>query len=207
MVKKIRSLVQDKNLVNERRQQIASAALKVFLTKGYEITGMRDIMKASKMSSGGIYNYIGSKNDILHLIVLNTVMDPLLVSDYIKQFDNNSSTVVLSNAITGYFQNVDSISKQILLFYRYLRTFSQKDVDRIIASQIHEVTFFEQLIKEGIKREEFKCDNPTLLANDIVTIGHSWVLRQRYLHQNFTLEEYTKYHIRMVLDLLRVKKD
>ncbi|WP_432665789.1 TetR/AcrR family transcriptional regulator [Wukongibacter baidiensis] len=50
---------------SERRDYILDIAFELFAEKGYASTGMRDIMKASNISKGGIYVYFNSKLEIL----------------------------------------------------------------------------------------------------------------------------------------------
>lgn len=53
----------------ERKQQIQLAAKEVFLDKGFNDTTMDDIVKASGMSTGGVYHYYKNKFDILYDIM------------------------------------------------------------------------------------------------------------------------------------------
>ena len=49
----------------EREDEILSAALKVFLQKGYRKTTMEDIIKQTTLSKGGFYHYFRSTKEIL----------------------------------------------------------------------------------------------------------------------------------------------
>ncbi len=51
-----------------RRAQILEAAETVFSQKGYERATTRDIAKAADVSEGTIYNYYGSKSDLLNAV-------------------------------------------------------------------------------------------------------------------------------------------
>ena len=52
-------------LVSKRREQILQAALTLFRKKGYHGTTMRQICEKSKVNRASIYDYFGSKSDIL----------------------------------------------------------------------------------------------------------------------------------------------
>ncbi|RRD94935.1 TetR/AcrR family transcriptional regulator [Clostridiales bacterium COT073_COT-073] len=54
----------------ERREQIQTAAKKVFLKKGFQKTTMEDIIAESGMSKGGVYNYYKNTSDILHDLMI-----------------------------------------------------------------------------------------------------------------------------------------
>lgn len=54
--------------IEEKHQQIVAGALKVFLSKGYHPTTIREIAEAAGMSLGQLYHYVSSKDDVLFLI-------------------------------------------------------------------------------------------------------------------------------------------
>ncbi|HVN25040.1 MAG TPA: TetR/AcrR family transcriptional regulator [Syntrophorhabdales bacterium] len=56
---------------------IATAAGKLFSTKGYVETSMEDIAATAKLSKGGMYHYFSCKEDILYFILSN-FMDLML---------------------------------------------------------------------------------------------------------------------------------
>jgi len=53
---------------DERRRQILRAAGRCFAEQGFHTTTMHDIIKASRLSAGAIYNYFSSKEDIIAAI-------------------------------------------------------------------------------------------------------------------------------------------
>jgi AcrR family transcriptional regulator len=61
----------------DKRHQIIHEATKLFLTQGFAGVSMSDIVKASNVSKGGIYNYYGSKED-LFIDVAHTLIDAIV---------------------------------------------------------------------------------------------------------------------------------
>ncbi|HBQ95150.1 MAG: TetR/AcrR family transcriptional regulator [Firmicutes bacterium] len=49
----------------QRREQVLDGCAHVFAEKGYDSASIRDIAKAVKMSSGGLYHYCINKQDLL----------------------------------------------------------------------------------------------------------------------------------------------
>ena len=49
----------------ERKTEIMDAAKKVFLSKGYRYATMEDIVAATSLSKGGVYQYYKSKKEIM----------------------------------------------------------------------------------------------------------------------------------------------
>jgi AcrR family transcriptional regulator len=55
--------------VARRRREIVLVSTQVFVKKGYDRTNVRELSGALGMTKGGLYHYIGSKDDILYLIL------------------------------------------------------------------------------------------------------------------------------------------
>ena len=78
MEKKIFTKIKDINLIAERHNQIADAALKLFSKKGYYETTLRELSDESGIGLGNLYNYIQKKTDIL-FILYNRVIEYFLI--------------------------------------------------------------------------------------------------------------------------------
>lgn len=61
---------QNAQIKDERREQILSAALKVFAKRGFAATKISDIVAQGGMSHGLVYHYFKSKEEIFHELVL-----------------------------------------------------------------------------------------------------------------------------------------
>jgi AcrR family transcriptional regulator len=60
-----------------RRDQIIQAAVKLFAEHGYERTTTREIAQEAGISEGTIYNYFGSKQDLLFAFLEEASLQPL----------------------------------------------------------------------------------------------------------------------------------
>ncbi len=60
---------QNETIRDERREQILSAALKVFGTKGFAATKISDIVARAGMSHGLVYHYFKSKEEIFYVLL------------------------------------------------------------------------------------------------------------------------------------------
>ena len=61
-----------------RREHVVDVAARVFAERGYHGTTVQDLTEATGLTAGGLYHYIGSKEQLL-LAVCDALMDPLLV--------------------------------------------------------------------------------------------------------------------------------
>jgi AcrR family transcriptional regulator len=60
-----------------RRQEVADAAARVFAERGFHATSVQDLVAATGLAAGGLYHYIGSKDQLL-VQICDELMDPLL---------------------------------------------------------------------------------------------------------------------------------
>ncbi|MBC3185050.1 TetR/AcrR family transcriptional regulator [Corynebacterium sp. zg-331] len=57
----------------QRRSQIAAAALELFSRRGYNATSMEDIAGHVGMATSSLYNHVGSKKELLTEVILDTL--------------------------------------------------------------------------------------------------------------------------------------
>jgi TetR/AcrR family transcriptional regulator, cholesterol catabolism regulator len=62
---------------DRRRQDVVDAAAKVFAERGFQATTMEDLSEATGLAAGGLYHYIGNKEQLLFDICAE-LLDPLL---------------------------------------------------------------------------------------------------------------------------------
>src|SRR5215472_11451329 len=63
-----------RDAIAEPRQEILSAAARLFQQQGYDATSMNDVAAALKLSKGGLYHHFQSKDEILFNL-MNHAMD------------------------------------------------------------------------------------------------------------------------------------
>ena len=204
MLNKVRSLVQNKKLISERRDKIIDASLELFLTKGYSNTGMRDIAKACEMQLGSIYNYIGKKSDILHLICLREKGSIKILIGKIKNLGDIDTYQKLRLVIKTYAEDTINLGNLILFFNLEIKNFSKRDRTILLQSQLDHFDFFTNLINEGVAEGVFKKNNSRFVAHSILLIPHDWLLRRWALKKYLTVDDYIAEYIKMIMKSIEV---
>jgi TetR/AcrR family transcriptional regulator, cholesterol catabolism regulator len=75
-----------------RQQQVILNAAAAFARDGYHATSMADLTAATGLAAGGLYHYIGSKEQLL-IRICDQLMDPLLEVAYtIAESDDDPET-------------------------------------------------------------------------------------------------------------------
>lgn len=74
----------------DRKSEIVAIASKLFREKGYSAVTVRDIAQAMDIKAASLYNHISSKQEILHLMIINIA----------EQYTNTISEILDSSETT-----------------------------------------------------------------------------------------------------------
>jgi AcrR family transcriptional regulator len=144
-----------------RRDEIFKAAMHLFVEKGFNETSMREIAEAAKVGKSTLYDYFPSKDEILITFVVDevqqmttwakeTIAQELSIADKFRRILRQHLEYMLSNKrlflkLTFEAQRLSTESQQRIQMHRY----AYQDM-------------LCELIREGIRRGEFRPVNPML---------------------------------------------
>lgn len=203
MTREIRAYSNDDDLVRERRDYIARNSAKVLVKKGFERTTVQELADACNMSVGLLYRYFGSKDDILYYFIdRGLCMLAESVVGYLKESENMSPTEALKGFIRMYYQLMGDDWNLCLFSYQETKNLDLAARIKMIDDASRDVFACERLLQRGIKAGEFKIDNPTLIAHNVIVIGHMWAVRRWFLKKRFALEEYIRMQTDAILKLV-----
>lgn len=155
------------------------------------------------MSIGALYHYVGSKDDILSLVVEFIMTQETLFSEYVSSYETLPPTEALRKAIENYYRGIDDIQDMVLLAYQESRNLHQKVRERVFEQEANIIRVFEEILNRGCQTGEFTVDDVTLVANNIVVIGDTWAFRRWLLAKRYTLDQYIKEQTDIIIDGIR----
>jgi TetR/AcrR family transcriptional regulator, cholesterol catabolism regulator len=198
--KAIRTFSADEELINKRRKEIAEKAITLFIEKGYLKTTTREIAQICGMSTGGLYHYIGSKEDILSLFS-DTAFS--ILEEIAKENFNRPEPIrpkeKLKIALIKYFQWTDKIQDVVLFYYQESKNLPKDALNKVISVDALSMKIIEEILIEGGRLGEFNVPDPQLAANNIIVLCDSWVFRRWFLRKHFTLKEFIEKQIDFIL--------
>jgi len=62
---------------DRKQQEVVATAARLFAERGYHATSMQDLTEATGLAAGGLYHYIGSKEQLL-IRICDELLEPLL---------------------------------------------------------------------------------------------------------------------------------
>jgi AcrR family transcriptional regulator len=201
----IPTTIKNEKLVQKRREQIVLAAIKLFSEKGFHKATLRDLSKEARISHGNIYDYIGSKEDILFLIhefmadladnmlndVMRSVVDPV---EKLRQMVRSEFNLM--------YQWADAI----LLIYQETHILSKDPLERLLKRERDHIAKYELVLEECIEQGAFREFNIRIVANLIKMMIDSWVLKRWDLRGYANRLEMERYILDLVFNGLLMEK-
>jgi AcrR family transcriptional regulator len=135
-----------------RRAQILEAAENVFSQKGYERATTREIAETADVSEGTLYNYFGSKSDLLDAVAQSFADD---IAREIMELDADNLPDMMAELLTARLRS--GRERRLLMLFLYEarlnpdihRSLIQQALQKIIAETEQR---FAGLIESGVMR-------------------------------------------------------
>ena len=204
---KIRTFSSNEQLVEERRRHIVRCAQQLFIKKGFDRTTMREIGKACRMTSAGIYHYVGKKDDILSLVVQD-LYDHLY--DFIQEAETFAAqpdpAAGLARAMELYYTMLDNHREDAIFISNNIALFKPALRQQVWETVANVVSVFEKIIKACTRVSTAKTTDSRLLAFNAVALGQMWSLRRDYLAASYTLDDYIKFQTSQIFLQIGISK-
>ena len=202
-IKDIPTQVKNPDLVERRRHQIADAAVRLFIEKGFHKTTTRQIAGASGFSIGSLYEYFASKEDILYLVceLIHAEVERG-VTEAMKKATGGRDA--LAGVIREYFKVCDRMNDFILLIYQESQSLPSQWQKRVLENELRITGLFvEALARIAATGVLPNLDERTieLIAHNIVVSGHMWTFRRWYLARHYSIDDYIKLQTELILGM------
>lgn len=106
---------------DRRRAEVIDVAAKVFAERGYHATSIEDLVRATRMTKGGLYHYTAGKEDLL-LGVVEELMDPLLTTAKEALKAEGTAESRLRALLTLWLEHVANHRDHMIVFGQERRT-------------------------------------------------------------------------------------
>ena len=193
-----------------RKDRIMEAALHIFAKKGFQNATITEISKEAGVSEATIYEYFGTKEDLLFAIpekISNeTFEETSKVIPFIKGVEGKMRAMLLS--YVQLYQSNPHYSALVLLQLMSNKRFRQTPAHAAIRRSAHRLL---DCIKEGTANGTFKRDsNPYLIRSMLMgTIEHLFIHwhMQGMPKRKTTIMDMLDPFIEIILDGIRAKEE
>ena len=188
-------------------EKIFTATFKLSSSKGFQAMSLRDLSKETGISMGGLYSYIGSKNDLASVIegvqrkYIEQVADEILEAKL-------EPKECLRGIIFGEIYMMGILRSWYYFCFMELKGLSKEQQSFALDNELRSEEILISIISEGILAKQFICEEPELLASQVVAQLQQWHLKQwKFKLRNVQTEEYARYVFSSLLKCLSVSED
>lgn len=197
------SAVKDPELIRVRRNEIISAAVRLFIEKGFHKTTTREIASAAGLGIGTLYEYIATKEDVLFLVcdqIHNDVEQKL--NEAIIQGPTGLDALIQS--VRSFIHVMDEMQDAVLLLYQESSSLPPDKVRHVLEREEQITHYFMEILTRGIQDGSihFQESNLHLMAHNIVVLGQMWTFRRWALSKRYTLQEYIEHQVAWIRECL-----
>ena len=172
------------------REEILSAAEKVFAAKGFFPTTMSDIAREAEFGTGTLYKYFKSKEELYFTLIDEKVEE---INRLVKvELSQKSSVVERIKKVLGLQFEFFERNRDFFRIYISERNRFEWTVKDDLGKGIHDkmITYINVLAEamgQGIKEGEFKSITPVDLAHALVGIVNSFVFEWLISREHYPL--------------------
>lgn len=174
-----------------RREQIVTAAVRLFSESGYFQTTIDEIAKEAEVSKGLVYLYFKDKNDLL-FYALRFVLDMYEtdIASLLERYEDPLARLRMS--LRMFCRLVDGHIQEFLLAYRSTKDLAgaERALLKQQESRIWRVirTCLEACIHKGL----MKPVNIDIMVFQYVMFSHTWALKNWAFRDKYSFEEYLR---------------
>lgn len=133
-----------------KREGVVVAAAELFAQRGYHATTMQDLTEATGLTAGGLYHYIGSKEQLL-LAICDTLMEPLLAEVDALDLDALDPPAALRALVGAWVRQVATHREHMVVFLQERHVIEREPQWREVAASRKR---FERLLDRTLQRVE-----------------------------------------------------
>lgn len=182
------------------RENIATSAHQLFMSKGIEQTSMNDIAKAAGYSKATLYVYFQNKEEIIALLVLESMkkLDEYITSALEKEKKAKARYEMICQSLVHYQEQFpfyfEMVLDEINIDWQKSHCVAEEKETFLVGESINEK--LGQFIQEGIQNGELRKDIqiiPTIMAfwgmlSGLIQLG---VKKELYIKQELHLSKQT----------------
>jgi AcrR family transcriptional regulator len=155
--------------LEQRRHEIAASAVPLFLAKGFQETGLREIARAAGIGKSTLYDYFPTKDDIIIFVIEENLTDLIVRANAIIA-QEKSAPERLRQVM---HMHLDFLLENKALFLRLsleAQRLKAESQQRIQIQRYAYQDLLQDLIEAGIAEGSFRPVNPTMAMKALISM-------------------------------------
>ncbi len=183
-------------------EKIFNATFALAAEKGFQAMSLRDLSSEAQISMGGLYSYIGSKDDLASVIegVLRSCIDRVIDALNEAQLEpvEYLRTLIFSEI---YMEEV--LRPWYHFCFMELRGLPREQQQQTLALELRFEDALIEVFNRGNAAGQFRCANPVLLASQVTAQLEQWHLKQwKFKLRGVSNDQYAQFIFDNVLNCL-----
>jgi len=184
-------------------EKILSATFTLANSKGFQAMSLRDLSRESGISMGGLYAYIGSKNDLASLIegVLRQTIEKIVGG--LNAQDLEPFHCIRAIVYSQIFA-MEKMSPWYYFCFMELKGLPREQQQQTLELELRFEGILMEAIFRGVADDLFICDQPELLASQVTAQLQQWHLKAwKFKLRSIGKQEYAQFVFESLLKCLQ----
>lgn len=147
--------------VQTTAQRVNRSALRLFASKGFQATGIREIAEEAGMSSAALYHYMGTKEQLL-FDIMNHALNAWYAATAQAVNESTGPSEKLCNCIRAHVVCSGIFKLESTVVDTEIRSLTGENLQTIVALRDRYEGLMNVAVSEGIDRGEFSVDDKRL---------------------------------------------
>lgn len=167
-----------------RLDEILKTSAAMFRSRGYDATSLYDIAKDLRMSKAGLYNYIGSKTDLLHALMHDVLTSHVQLMEDVQTTDGDvvhKLTLLVERHVRTI---VDNFADGYGFYVDVRQHLDNPQIADLIALRVRYERYIEELLARG-KAEGCFCPDLDVFMGQVHIVTSLNSIFRWYDHDDF----------------------
>jgi TetR/AcrR family transcriptional regulator, cholesterol catabolism regulator len=185
-------------------EKIFEATLRISNEKGFQAMSMRDLTRATGLSSGGLYAYFVGKTELLEMLLRHgrNIVQRILISCIAEEPDSVSK---LRAAIRTHLHLSEYMQPWFYFSYMEAKNLSKPDREKVIESELATEQLFGDIIRQGQAEAFFANRDVQLTAGVLKAMVQDWYLKRwKFARRDVSVDQYADFVTEFVETFLKV---
>ena len=198
--------IKNVNVAIVNLEKIFRATFRLANSKGFQAMSLRDLSRETGISMGGLYAYIGSKDDLASVIegVMRRYMEAVVGSLAAAELEPVHR---LKAIIFGELYMIELMNPWYYFCYMELKGLPKEQQRQAMDLERRFDGILIDAFRAGVEQGQFSCSQPELLAPQITASMQQWYLKYwKFKDSNLTTEQFANFIFGNVLRSLNYQE-
>ncbi|OLT45468.1 TetR family transcriptional regulator [Saccharomonospora sp. CUA-673] len=159
--------------VRRGKTPIHDAAIRLFKSRGYHGTSMRDIAREAGINVASIYHHFGSKQEILQEVMVRMMTDVISVTRAAVLAADPEPDKQLAALVHAWVLFHADHQQEAMIGGSELRSLDDDGRQRVVALRDEQQRLFDEVIARGVDQRTFHTAHPKEASRAVINMGHA----------------------------------